>query len=102
MRHWSRPCGGRQPVTGAATVLPIRAQKKAIDDHGGSRFSGTTRNVTLAPSKMLPAHDLACAPFRLTCRSEGPVRSEGEDAAGLQLQADIVQNDIDPCRSEEH
>ena len=30
-------------------------------------------------------------------RSEGPVRSEGEDAAGLQLQADAVQNDIDPC-----
>ena len=29
-------------------------------------------------------------------RSEAPVRSEGEDAAGLQLQADVVQNDIDP------
>ncbi len=29
------PCGGRQPVTGvlakAVTLLPIRAQKKAID-----------------------------------------------------------------------
>jgi hypothetical protein len=30
-------------------------------------------------------------------RSEAPVRSEGEDAARLQLQADVVQNDIDPC-----
>ena len=30
-------------------------------------------------------------------RSEGPVTSEGEDTAGLQLQADVVQNDVDPC-----
>src|SRR5438105_5747134 len=27
------------PVTRAVTLLPIRAQKKAIDDHGGSRFA---------------------------------------------------------------
>ena len=33
------PRGGRQPVTGAVTVLPIRAQKKAVDDDGGPRFA---------------------------------------------------------------
>ncbi len=40
------PCGGREPVAGelgilakAVTLLLIGAQKKAIDDHGGSRFA---------------------------------------------------------------
>ena len=40
--------------------------------------------------------DMSATGTSLARRSEAPVRSEGEDAAGLQLQADIVQNDIDP------
>jgi hypothetical protein len=33
------PCGGRWPVTRTVTFPLIRAHKKAIDDHGGSRFA---------------------------------------------------------------
>ena len=53
------PCGGRWPVTRAVTLLPIRAQKKAIDDHGGSRFAPDQVGYPRPPSNVYPFQVMA-------------------------------------------
>ena len=44
------PCGGHYRVT----LLPIHAQKRAIDDHGGSRFAPDPLECPKCPFKLWP------------------------------------------------
>jgi len=77
------PCGGRQPVTGelanlakAVTLPPIRAQKKAIDDHArpGHPLTNTKTlfaGITISADAVNPCDPLPCAktppPLPATC-----------------------------------